>query len=85
MIGVMNMRLLTNSVKKWELDTYTLCLISHNKMEIAERRNMTLMDMMRSMMAYADLQIVFFFLGSSINCSIYLEQSQDKVQTFDTF
>ena len=28
---------------------------------IAERRNMTLMDMMRSMMAYAGLQIVFFF------------------------
>ena len=26
---------------------------------IAERRNMTLMDLMRSMMAYADLQIVF--------------------------
>ena len=52
---------------------------------IAERRNRTLMDMMKSMMAYADLQIVFFFLGSSINCSIYLEQSQDKVQNFDTF
>ena len=51
---------------------------------IAERKNRTLMDMMRSIMAYADLPIVFWG-GSSINCSIYLEQSQDKVQTFDTF
>ena len=25
MIEVVNMRLLTSSVKKWELDTYTLC------------------------------------------------------------
>jgi hypothetical protein len=34
MIEVVNMRLLTGSVKKWESDTYTLCLISHSKMEL---------------------------------------------------
>ncbi len=41
------------------------------------------MDMMRSMMAYTDLQIVFW--EEALSTVAYLEQSKDKVQPFDTF
>ena len=42
MIGVVNMRLLTSSVKKWELKTYTLCPISHSKMELSKEETILL-------------------------------------------
>ena len=37
---------------------------------IAERRNRILMDMMRSMIAYADLQIVFW--GEALSTVVYI-------------
>ena len=37
---------------------------------IAERKNRTLMDMIRSMMAYADLQIVFW--GEALSTAAYI-------------
>jgi hypothetical protein len=44
--------------------------------EIAERRSRTLMDMMRSMMAYAGLQIVFW--GEALSTTAYI---LNKVKT----
>uniref|UniRef100_A0A2N9EKJ9 CCHC-type domain-containing protein n=1 Tax=Fagus sylvatica TaxID=28930 RepID=A0A2N9EKJ9_FAGSY len=50
-------------------DTYTMPYKPQQN-GIAERRNRTLMDMMRSMMAYADLQIVFW--GEALSTTAYI-------------
>ena len=51
----------------------------------AERRNMTLLEMVRSMMSYSNLPIFFFFFGiCTKNCNAYFKFSSIKISSQHT-